>query len=499
VRGLLAGLLFLFSLNSAVAQTPPPQPGAPFARAHFSVSTANPQAQAAFDDGLTLLYAFNPEEARRRFEQAEKLDPSLAMAHWGIALSWGVNINTDFDPDAQHHGRQAIDTALKLSKSASPVERALIEAAAKRFAFERKKDAERSAVAYRDAMNAVATAFPADDDVQALAAEAAMDVVPWGYWSGHKPEPGTLEIVERLDMELARNPQHIQANHLLIHILEESPHPEGALAAANRLAGFAFEPAGEHLTHMPAHIFMQTGDYHAAGESNARALDMFDTYLASDHASGHEDYAGHDCKFAVEAYMMSGEQANALHSARRCGPSTAVMEVSVAIRFRRWPELAKNSGTVLLASALTAARSGKSSQAETDARLFDVLANDVAKISAALIRADVAATAGDHAGEIAALQRAVTAQDHQGYGEPPQYFFPIRESLGGAYFRAGQFAEAERVFRADLLKNPLNPRSLFGLAETLQREDRSDQAGEVRRQFTTAWRYADTTLDMKDL
>jgi tetratricopeptide (TPR) repeat protein len=499
VRGLLAAVLFLFGLTSAGAQTPSPQSSAPFAFAHFRVSTTNPEAQAAFDDGLTLLYAFNPEEARRRFERATTLDPSLAMAHWGVALSWGVNINTGFDPAAQHHGRQAIDAALALTKTASPPERALIAAAFKRYGFERKSDAERSARAYSTEMNLVATAFPENDDVQAIAAEAAMDIRPWGYWSGEKPEAGTLDIVERLNAVLARNPQHIQANHLLIHILEESPHPERALDAANRLAALRLEPAAEHLTHMSAHITMQTGDYHAAGNSNARALDMFDAYLAGDHATGHESYAGHDCKFAVEAYMLSGEAANALRSARRCGASAFVMEGYVSIRFRRWTDLANGSGNSPIARALLAAHAGKLAQAEADAHTFDIMGSDIAKISAALVRAEAAAATGDRAGEIAALEKSVALEDQLGYGEPPQYFFPIRESLGGAYFRAGKFSEAERVFRADLAKNPLNPRSLFGLAETLQREDRSEQAGEVRKQFATAWRYADTTLDMKDL
>jgi tetratricopeptide (TPR) repeat protein len=197
--------------------------------------------------------------------------------------------------------------------------------------------------------------------------------------------------------------------------------------------------------------------------------------------------------------MMAGEQANALRSARRCGPIVFVMEAYVSIRFRRWADLAKSSDALPLARALTAVQAGKLSQAEADARTFDAMGSDVAKVSAAFVRAEAAAAGGDHAGEIAALQRAVTLEDHLGYGEPPQYFFPMRESLGGAYFRAGQFVEAESVFQADLAKNPLNPRSLFGLAETLQREGHSDQAAEIRRQFGTAWRYADTTLDMKDL
>ena len=496
MRPCLVLFLFFFVVRTASAQTPT---APPFALAHFAVTTTIVQAQHSFDEGLTLLYAFNPAEARRRFQHAAALDPSCAMARWGIAMSWGVNVNSDFDPADQRHGRAAIAQAVALMVQAAPLERGLIGAASERFAFDRNADAARSATAYRDTMNAVARAFPDNDDVQALAAEAAMDVTPWAFWTKDgKPAAGTPGIVARLEDVLARDPGNIGANHFLIHTLEQSPHPEGAQAAADRLAAMPFEPAAEHLTHMPAHIYMQVGEYHAAGEVNVRALDMFDAYLDSDHATGHEGYRSHDCTFVVEAFMMSGERDVAERSAARCA-RRATLKGYVAVRFRRWADLSTIGSDQHFAHGMAAAVAGRASDAESDARALEASKGAVAQISALLIRAKLAASRGQRDVEIAALRRAVEIQDRDGYSEPPEFFFPVRESLGGALLRAGRFDEAVRTFSADLARNPKNPRSLFGYAASLRSQGLDTEAVAAQQAFTIAWRYADSPLDIKDL
>jgi hypothetical protein len=490
VRVGLVALAFFLGIEAAGAQTPPPP-----ATAHLAVSTTKLAAQQAFDEGLTLLYAFNPEEARRRFEHAAGLDPALAMAYWGIAMSWGVNINSGFEPANQRLGREAAHRATALAQDATPLERGLIDAASKRFAYDLKADAATSARAYRDAMDALARRFPDNDDVQALAVEAALDVTPWGYWDGGQPAAGIASAIARLETVLKRDQEHIGANHFLIHALEQSPHPDRALAAAARLNAMALEPAAEHLAHMPAHIYMQVGDYHAAGNANARALDLFDAYLAGEHANGHENYRPHDCAFAVDAYMMSGEAAAALRSARRC---SARLVAEVIVRFRRWAELG-TAADLPFAHGMAAVVDGHIAQAEADARNLEAAKSEVTSIAALLVRAKIAAARGDRDGEIATLRRAVAKQDLEGYGEPPEFFFPVRESLGGALLRAGRPVDAERVFRDDLDKNESNPRSLYGLAESLRRQGRTTEAEAAQQSFAAAWRYADATLAINDL
>ena len=489
-------------LAQPATPTPPGPPSAPpETEAHFTVSTTDAGAQAAFDRGLTLLYAFNPQEARRAFEQAATLDPKLAIAQWGIAMSYGVDINTPYVPSSQAQGHDAITRAQMLATAATttPLEHALIDAAVPRYRFTAEQDADRSARAFSDAMASVAARFPHDVLALVLAAEAAMDCNGTYWTKDGQPEAGTLTTIALLHQALAIDPQNIGANHLLIHMLEASPHPQDALPAAEVLAGDQFEPAAEHLAHMPAHIFMRVGDYHAAGEANRLAVEHFEAYLKSDHAVGHEQYLAHDLVFEVEAYMMSGEFAQAQRAAQDFKRDVRVNSPfadDVAVRFGHCELVSATSG---FAAGYCSARAGQTAQAQKISHDLRALGSDLLTIPADLIDAQLAENRGDRATAIALLQHAVSIQDNFPYQEPPAWFLPVRERLGAVYYRAGEFADAERTFRDDLLRNPNNPRSLFGLARSLEQEGKADEAADVQREFETAWAHADTSLDMKDL
>jgi tetratricopeptide (TPR) repeat protein len=414
-------------------------------------------------------------------------------------MSYGVNINTNYDAAKQRLGHDAIEKALALETYAAPADRALIDAASKRFAFTGSSDGNRSARAYRDAMTAAAAAYPADDDVLTLAAESEMDVHAWSYFTPDgKPTPGTEATIARLATVLARDPAHIGANHLLIHIFEESPHPENALAAAKRLSLLSFEPAAEHLAHMPAHTFMRVGDYHAAGDSNARAIALYLTFLAGTPA-GHTDYFGHDCRFGVDAFMMSGEYERARTLATTCARGSAGMVATVDLRFRKWDALDRDRELGDFTGGMLLVHNGRLSLAAQRAQATRKSADDSAPIAEDVLDAALARARGRSDSEIAALKDAVRIQDGFGYSEPPAFWYPVRESLGAAYFRAGRYGDAERAFRADLARNAENPRSLFGLSETLAREGRAVDASATRERFDRAWAFADTVLDMQDL
>jgi Tfp pilus assembly protein PilF len=504
---LLAGVAFLFSLGSLALASPSPLPAAAVAgsladayvRAHRLVSTSDAAAQAAFDDGLTLLYAFNPEQARVSFEQALAADPHLALAWWGVAMSHGININTSFEASAQRQGRDAIAKARALESYATPVERALIEGAAQRFAYVRDADADRSARAYRDAMYATASDYPNDDDVAVLAAEAEMDVHPWSYFDEDgSATAGTSGIVSRLETVLARTPAHIGAEHLLIHALEESNDQGPALEAARRLAADRFEPAAEHLTHMPSHTFMRAGFYHEAGLANARAVDSYRVYLANAPA-GHADYLGHDCVFGVDAFMLSGEYARARALALACNGGAGGLLAAVDLRFAHFDALAQDRDPGAFAAGMLAVHDGREAAAGAQLSALRVEKNDTGRIATALLEAALGALHGDRSAEIAALERAAAVQDREGYSEPPEFWMNANVPLGAADFRAGRFPAAERAFRTALEQERDDPRALFGLARTLEREGRADDARATDIRFRAAWRDADTDLDMNDL
>ncbi len=472
-----------------------------YVRAHRTVSTTVPAAQAAFDDGLTLLYAYNPAEARHSFRRAADADADLAIAWWGVAMSYGPNINTDYDAASAKSGHEAILHAQALAPHASPVERALIDAASKRFARYGKDDGDASDRAYRDAMVSVAQRFPLDDDVQALTAEAAMDAQPWAYYNADgTAAPGTQAIVDRLQLVLARDPGHIGAEHFLIHAVEESPHPELALDAAQRLAADSFEPGAEHLTHMPAHTFERVGMYHEAGMANARAVDAFAAYRSSDVESDHAGYLAHDCLFGVDAFMTSGEYARASQLAQACAKQGTETELARVVdwRFGRWTALA-NDGDGSFISSMVAVHDRDYTTALKNSKALSAHGSTTAKVAGDVVAAAVARALGERDRELTLLAHAVSLQDNDGYREPPAFYFPVRESLGAAELRASHAHEAAQIFRADLAKTPNNPRSLLGLATALDRIGDTAGAQDARKRFQIAWSHADIGLTVDDL
>ena len=119
-------------------------------------------------------------------------------------------------------------------------------------------------------------------------------------------------------------------------------------------------------------------------------------------------------------------------------------------------------------------------------------------VAAFSLDARIAAARGEHDRAIKFWQQAVAAADQLPYDEPPVWFYPVRESLGAALLAAGRAADAERVFRDDLVKHPRNARSLFGLQAALAKQGKDADAAWVQREFDDAWKNADTKLTLED-
>src|SRR5258705_11151379 len=276
------------------------------------VSMKNAQAQAFFDQGLRLIYAFNHDEAARSFQRAAELDPKLAMAYWGIAEAVGPNYNDPASEDRFKQAHEAIQKAVDLKNNASPSEQAYIAAMALRFPADPKSDLRKAAEQYHDAMREVVKTYPDDLDAATLFAESGMDLRPWGLW--HKdgtPEEGTEEIVATLESVIKRDPNHLGAIHYYIHAVDASNSPERALAAANRLAAMA--PAAGHLVHMPAHVYIRTGDYEAAVKTNQHAVIADRAYIKASGAQGIYPlmYYSHNLHFIAMCSAMNGDYTEA--------------------------------------------------------------------------------------------------------------------------------------------------------------------------------------------
>jgi len=116
-----------------------------------------------------------------------------------------------------------------------------------------------------------------------------------------------------------------------------------------------------------------------------------------------------------------------------------------------------------------------------------------------VLDARIAEARRQHDAAIAAWTNATAAIDRLSYDEPPVWFYPVRESLGAALLRAGRSAEAERVFREDLVRHPRNPRSLLGLHEALVQQKKDADAAWIDTQFREAWKNADSEVTIADL
>ncbi len=500
---------------------------------HRAIKTSNADAQKFFDEGLTLLYGFNHEESFKSFEIAAAKDPASPMPHWGMSLALGTNINDVALPDRLKQAHTRLVEAQKRKDAGSDVEQGLVDALTKRYGADpAASDQAVREKAYSDAMGALAKKFPEDLDVATLYAESLMNLRPWRlYTKDGAPEPGTEQIVSALEGVMKRNPNHPGANHYYIHAVEASKSPDRALPQAARLETLV--PGAGHLVHMPAHIYIRTGQYARSAKSNADAAAVDEKYIAATGANGLYPmmYYTHNVQFESAAAMFAGNLAQARAAAERtvkiANPVAdqmvmiepfAAQDLAVLVRFGQWASILEAkppAPTRLVQSALyhfahgaALAATGKITEAEADLAALKAAAAklpadamlgaansaaDVTAVAIADLTARIAAAKGDTAAAIKSFTAAVAADDKLGYNEPPDWLNPVRERLGALLLKSGRHAEAEKVFRADLQKNVGNPRSLYGLYRALEGQ-KNAAAAEAKASFDKAWAGADVTL-----
>jgi len=508
---------------------------------HRPITTTVPLAQRYFDQGLTLAYGFNHAEAERSFLEAARLDPSCAMCFWGAALVLGPNINAPMKDKDVPRAFAHIERADSLSHLGTPLERALIEALAVRYAPAPVADRAPLDRAYAEAMRDVARRFPDDADVLSLYAEALMDLSPWNYWENGAPRANTEEIITTLEHVMKLDPNHAGANHYYIHVLEASPNPERALAAADRLGDLV--PGAGHLVHMPSHIYFRVGRYHDAALANERAIAADNRYLP--HADPSNMYLGmyrlHNVHFLWAAATLEGRSEEALRVARSLpelirntphghGGHAAIDAMTehfmaaplyAMVRFGKWQDILREQmplaglfysrGVYHYARTIAFSRLGDEMSAMRELVELQKYASipslaettvsgvnapkDVLAVAVHVARGEMLAAQGKVHRAIRDLEFAVRLEDQLRYMEPPDWHQPTRQILGALLLRAGKAAEAERVYREDLAKLPENGFSLFGLAQALEQQGRSSDAAEVRKRFEVAFARADVKLE----
>ena len=502
------------------------------------ITTDSPEAQRYFDQGLAFVHGFNHSAAIRAFQQAAELDPKCAMTHWGIALACGPHINfTLVPPAAAELAWKEIGLAKENEKNASPVERALIDALSKRYANPQPEDRTPLDRAYADAMREVWKKFPNDPDAGVFFAEAMMNLRPWDQWTPEgQPNPGTDEILATLDAVLKLNPNHPFANHLYIHAVEASPHPERADAAAERLRNL--QPGLAHNTHMPSHIDIRTGRWLEAVETNLKAVAADERYRNTfGPAKGFLNvYVAHNRHMLAYAAMMSGQRDLAVKHIRAMvaelpqeflkedamtAEGFVAMPLEVMVRFGLWDEILAEPDKYPeympftrafhhAARAIAYAAKGDAANARKAQSSFLERAKIVPKesslgnnscqsilaVATKMVEGEILVAENKVDDGIAELRAAIGLEDALKYDEPPGWLIPVRHSLGAVLMNQQRFAEAERVYRNDLARLPGNGWSLLGLAESLRAQKKNEEeAATTRAKFEKVWAKADLKIN----
>jgi len=502
---------------------------------HRAVSTSNGDAQKAFDQGLLWSFSFNHGDAERAFREAARLDDTLAMAWWGVALVNGPHINnTTVDEAHAKVAWEALAEAKKRRESASDVEKALIDALASRYAWPHPADRHPLDEAYAAAMADVFKRFPQDADVATLYAEALMDVRPWNQWTREgQPQPGTLEVIQALETARALNPDHPGALHLTIHALEASPQPERAREAADRLRNLV--PDAGHLVHMPAHIDVRLGRWQEAAVANEKAMAADARYNARRLEPGFWGlYMAHNQHFLGYTAMMEGRREAALGHMQgvvTMFPPDFVKENAVFMdafmtahleslkRFGEWQAILEDKPVVdglpvssahrHMTRAVALSALGRTREAEKEAAAFRTSVPAISKDAAwgsntaaaamavgiPYVEGEIAYRKGNKTLAVAKLREAVALEDALKYDEPPAWTVPTRHSLGAVLIAAQKYADAEAVYREDLKRYPENGWSLRGLAQALEAQGKRPEAAEVKARLARAWARADVVVD----
>jgi tetratricopeptide (TPR) repeat protein len=386
-------------------------------------------------------------------------------------------------------------------------------------------------------MRELVSKYRDDLDATVLFAESLLDINPWNQWSLEgKPLPGTMEAVHTLESVLKRDPTHLGANHYYIHAVEASKHPEVALVSANRLKTLL--PSSGHILHMPSHIYLLVGDYHEAARTNEEAVAADREYIRQYGEGGiyPVHYLSHNYYFMSRAYTMEGNFDRAKDAADELLQfylphfkhmpeleEYASAPLTVLITFHRWKDILNipkpndemKTINVLwhFGRSIAFAHLGDLTKALEEQTNFDKEkdklsvelkfgyneAKKILTIADLSLKATLAEVQNKNSEAFNFLTQAVAEQDTLHYDEPPDWFFPIRETLGGLLLRTKKSKEAEIVFREELKRHPRNGRALFGLKESLKDQSKLYDYYWVNEEFQKAWKYSDSQLTRNDL
>jgi hypothetical protein len=291
-------------------------------------------------------------------------------------------------------------------------------------------------------------------------------------------------------------------------------------------------PAAGHVVHMPAHVYLRVGRYEDAARANIAAVEADNRYFAGVEVTPGMYpmfYAPHNLHFLWATYLLSGQRAKALGTARALtarvpladARTTSALEgflptpVLTLARFGDWnqvlaepappAELRYATGMWHFARGLAHTAKGDLAAARVE---LDSVRSLAARVPAdMIIILNPAAALLELAGEVLAgeaafrqrqsdraiqhLRTAVRLEDALTYDEPPPWYHSARNVLGELLLDAGRPTDAEAAFREDLQFARENGWSLSGLERALRAQGKTGEAAGVARRLEAAWIHAD--------
>jgi len=500
---------------------------ATLATTSYEITTSSPVAQAAFNRGLSYMFGFNHAAAIKAFQEAQAADPDCAMCYWGEAYALGPNINAPMNEDAIVSAFAATQKTLSRISNVSRVEQMLVRAQAERYSSNANADRAGLDMIFAERMDGVARAFPDDNLVAVLAAEANMDTQAWAYWdaTGRTPEGRTARTLELLEGVLERAPDYPPAIHLYIHITEASSDPYRAAAFADRLAEQV--PELGHLVHMPSHTYFRIGRWEKSLQHNIAAVAVDAAYLSKHDASPLYEfgYYTHNIHFAMTTAMMGGDRETGLAMAKlldeklpaemasaqpwmqpiKAAPYYAMVQFAEAEDILALPDPGADlpflQGAWHYARGEAFARLGRHDEARLEAGAMEDLlsvdmsaledggvpAKGIIELARHIVLARVSSDEGDMETAISHMEAAVGWQDGFPYTEPPYWYYPARQTLAAMVLKSGDGERAEQLFMETLVESPNNAYAYYGLARAFRAQGNRRSARYAGQLYRDAW------------
>jgi len=474
------------------------------------ISSNNKEAQAYFNQGFQMMYAFAKEDAARSFREAHKRDPNCAICFWGEAWTWGSYLNGPMQKREAPHAYAAIQKALELApKHASERERAFIEAMAGRYVedFDPDKRGDQDQ-AYADAMAELSKKYPKDLDAATLYAEALFVMEP-RRGERSLDDPNVQRIHGVLEKILKKDIRHPGACHLYIHATESTPDPGLAEPCAEFIGNSI--PGASHINHMPSHTWNEIGRWPDSVRANLQA---WHSDMKAEVDEGFAIYPSHNLHMLLFAASMDGQGAIAIQAGKDYAKLTGnnMFHALTLIRFGRFDEVleleerpkdtipagywdfAQGYAHLKLGEPhLATAYLGRLRDATGETAVFRFhSACDLLGTLAEILNGEIRRERGDLKGAIGSLEMAVELYNSLAYDEPEPLPFAAQHWLGSALLEAERYEDAEEVYREELKEHPHNGWSLFGIQQALAGQGKT--SAEIDAEFKKSWARSDTWI-----